>query len=783
MPKLTTLYLNYNKFNTNLSRSYFQNVVLNSFYCNACGLTDMDEDTFDDQVNLRILSLSTNAFAVPRGRWFKNTKSLATSSAQLSLSGNPFNCDCHALSYKDLLYQYEGTVTAYKNSVLCVSPSYAKNVYLDNVKPQDLLANKQDCPLIATATPPTFTTTADPRGVCPTECTCRGFSVNCENAGLTSIPSNLPEDSTLLVFTNNSISSISSADFSYLRRLQELDLDYNLLTNLPSGTFNANKKLVEINFSNNKISSFDSSSSFSSNVEQLNLSNNVLGDNGGLDFQNLANLNNLQLSNNQLTIVDDNMFTGCSKLSTISLDGNQITAFPAFTTIAPVNLNLSSNALEGLSNYPANAQNYFLTNIDVSQNEISKIDASFFGNFPNATSILLGGNQLSSVTSGVFNQVRKILAIDLSNNQLSDNSLPANLFQFNMNLQNIDLSFNKFSNGVPAAVLLVPSLSTLKITDNQLTGLGNVPTGFSSTNIFYLYISGNNFGASGSLDDANSWLSMETNLLTLDASNCQLSSIPAVFSQLTNLRTLTLSGNSGITSIKVGDISSPTLQQLTMDHCGLSSENIDDAALQGLPTLSYVNWDYNQLITPKVNWFKNLNFLSTLIWSNNNWDCNCQAIPFDIFLQNAKSTNPLARLLKKTVQCNTNFQGQYIEDLQLEQLNAYGTCDSYTTPAVDIPCPCSCYSGGIVNCENLGLTEMPLMPASTTQANLNGNKITKIKGFLGLVRYFFPVFFLLSLVIIFYDPAALVNVERKIFDQDLNSKIFTTLKRRGFCLF
>ena len=77
MPKLTTLYLNYNKFNTNLSRSYFQNVLLNTFNCNACGLTDMDEDTFDDQVNLRILSLSTNAFAVPRGRWFKNTKSLS----------------------------------------------------------------------------------------------------------------------------------------------------------------------------------------------------------------------------------------------------------------------------------------------------------------------------------------------------------------------------------------------------------------------------------------------------------------------------------------------------------------------------------------------------------------------------------------------------------------------------------------------------------------------------------------------------------------------------------
>ena len=76
--------------------------------------------------------------------------------------------------------------------------------------------------------------------------------------GLTSVPSDIPTNVTLLTLYNNAISNFSADDFTFFYQLQNLDTGMNPFTQFPD-LRPAGKTLIELRVKHCKIATIDSS--------------------------------------------------------------------------------------------------------------------------------------------------------------------------------------------------------------------------------------------------------------------------------------------------------------------------------------------------------------------------------------------------------------------------------------------------------------------------------------------------------------------------------------------
>ena len=128
----------------------------------------------------------------------------------------------------------------------------------------------------------------------------------------------------------------------------------------------------------------------------------------------------------------------------------------------------------------------------------------------------LSVNQLTELPSGIFNSLTSLTTLSLSDNQLTASMVPAGIFNSLSALGSLDLSLNQLTE-LPAGIFnSLTNLTTLDLCDNQLTA-SMVPAGiFNSL----------------------------TNLTTLGLCDNQLTELPAgIFSGLEMLTGVTVAGN------------------------------------------------------------------------------------------------------------------------------------------------------------------------------------------------------------------------------------------------
>jgi len=91
---------------------------------------------------------------------------------------------------------------------------------------------------------------------CPTGCTCDDDTlvVTCIEANLDVIPITLNPSIQRLVLKYNRIKTVDAA-FQFYGELKYVDLSYNHLVSIPTRSFEAQRKLVELHLNHNKISS------------------------------------------------------------------------------------------------------------------------------------------------------------------------------------------------------------------------------------------------------------------------------------------------------------------------------------------------------------------------------------------------------------------------------------------------------------------------------------------------------------------------------------------------
>ncbi|PSN56436.1 hypothetical protein C0J52_08357 [Blattella germanica] len=273
-----------------------------------------------------------------------------------------------------------------------------------------------------------------------------------------------PQLKTLLL-SENRIIDLEKHVFSSVRVLVYLDLSTNYLKVITDETFSHNPELEFISLKNNHIQQIsDNAFRAQHKLSQLDLSNNRISIANCEIFKNLQALQWLSLAHNKLTTVPINMCHYNQKLMHLYLSNNNIKyinsgAFSDCTNL--VYLSLAHNNIAKL--YPHSLHGVFrLEVLDLSSNDIVSLSPEVFTDYRQQVTTLnasilcskysslnyslthlnLENNKINSLDYCALQPLKHVEVLQLSRNHLS--SLDSGLFNNLHNLKRIDISFNDF---------------------------------------------------------------------------------------------------------------------------------------------------------------------------------------------------------------------------------------------------------------------------------------------------------------------------------------------------
>ena len=294
----------------------------------------------------------------------------------------------------------------------------------------------------------------------------------------------------VLRLADNSLRSLPSRVFDNLDGLSELGLSSNPLERLPARTFRSLGGLRTLGLSRISLRSAPRDVLERLDLEQLDLSGNLLSSLPTDLFAGQGRLEELNLSGNLFSELPSGVFDGLGDLEILYLEGNSLATLPAglFGDLASLRgLNLHQNSLSGL---PAGVFDG-LVNLDalvLYENSLSTLPAGVFEGLNNLGFLRLDGNSLTTLPAGIFDGLVNLDALVLYENSLRE--LPAGVFDGLANLQNLNLYRNSLTE-LPAGVFgRLGNLGRLVLSQNSLT---TVPAGVFEglSNLAILFLSEN----------------------------------------------------------------------------------------------------------------------------------------------------------------------------------------------------------------------------------------------------------------------------------------------------
>lgn len=272
---------------------------------------------------------------------------------------------------------------------------------------------------------------------------------------------------------HNNITDISGETFNGLISLRILNISYNNLQFIPEGTFATTKELREIYLNNNLL--FELAKGVFHRLEQLlvlDLSNNQLSSahiDGGT-FIGLIRLVILNLSNNALTRIDGKTFKDLFFLQILDLRNNSIGYIEENTFLPLYNLhtlNLAENRLHTIDEHLFNGL-FVLSKLNLNNNLLINIDEKAFKNCSDLKELDLSSNQLTEVPKAIW-ELSLLKTLDLGENLITDikNGSFKNLDQ----LTGLRLIDNEIGNLTVGMFWDVPSLQVLNLAKNKIQAI------------------------------------------------------------------------------------------------------------------------------------------------------------------------------------------------------------------------------------------------------------------------------------------------------------------------
>ncbi|KAL5005063.1 hypothetical protein ScPMuIL_018519 [Solemya velum] len=349
--------------------------------------------------------------------------------------------------------------------------------------------------------------------------------LDCDNTGISEIPDlqGIPQQTVgLITLRNNSIRNISADTFDGLD-VAELDLSYNILTNIASNAFQHVKESISKLVMDGVGISFKNKLAFLENMTslvELSLNDNVGFPihlpNGFFKNMNLNSLRTLSLKRCQMLILGELAFVGLDNLEELDISHNDLSSIPSAllhlrslkTLIISHNKELTyihhlafekmsqltelhmghsnieyieDNAFDGLENslevldmnHCSLSFGHFsvlqtlkhLRKLDLSYNRISHIRNESFGDLEAIEDLDIGGNPIiftATMFRGLENKL-KILRIQSMNRS----TLPLESLSLLNSLEILDASKNKFSS-IYDGFFSGVSASTIWMTDMKI---------------------------------------------------------------------------------------------------------------------------------------------------------------------------------------------------------------------------------------------------------------------------------------------------------------------------
>ncbi|XP_045630619.1 leucine-rich repeats and immunoglobulin-like domains protein 1 isoform X1 [Ursus americanus] len=311
--------------------------------------------------------------------------------------------------------------------------------------------------------------TADPRPPCAAACTCAGDSLDCGGRGLAALPGDLPAWTRSLNLSYNKLSEIDPAGFEDLLNLQEVYLNNNELTAVPSlGA--AASHVISLFLQHNKIRSVEGSQLQAYlSLEVLDLSSNNITEIRNTCFPHGLHLKELNLASNRIGTLESGAFDGLSRsLVMLRLSKNRITQLPmkAFKLPRLTQLDLNRNrirVIEGLTFQGLDS----LEVLKLQRNNISKLTDGAFWGLSRIHVLHLEYNSLAEVSRGWLYGLSALHQLLLSGNSITRISREG--WGFCPKLHELVLSFNNLTRLDEESLADLSSLSTLRLSHNSIS--------------------------------------------------------------------------------------------------------------------------------------------------------------------------------------------------------------------------------------------------------------------------------------------------------------------------
>ncbi|XP_020752213.2 leucine-rich repeats and immunoglobulin-like domains protein 1 isoform X5 [Odocoileus virginianus] len=267
----------------------------------------------------------------------------------------------------------------------------------------------------------------------------------------------------------NKLSEIDPAGFEDLPNLQEVYLNNNELTAIPSlGT--ASSHIVSLFLQHNRIRSVEGSQLKAYlSLQVLDLSVNNITEIRSTCFPHGLPLKELNLASNRISTLESGAFDGLSRsLLTLRLSKNRITQLPvkAFKLPRLTQLDLNRNRIrliEGLTFQGLDS----LEVLRLQRNNISKLTDGAFWGLARMHALHLEYNSLAEVNSGSLYGLTALHQLHLGNNSIS--RIHRDGWSFCQKLHELILSFNNLTRLDEESLADLSSLSILRLSHNSIS--------------------------------------------------------------------------------------------------------------------------------------------------------------------------------------------------------------------------------------------------------------------------------------------------------------------------
>ncbi|KHN82694.1 Leucine-rich repeat-containing protein 15 [Toxocara canis] len=297
------------------------------------------------------------------------------------------------------------------------------------------------------------------------------LSLKCNNIGDINTP--IFRNLSSLIDLNlgcNQICNIEGPAFHDVRRsLQNLILDNNCLTAIPSDAIRNLDNLIGLHIKYNQICNIEGPAfhDVRRSLQNLILDNNCLTAIPSDAIRNLDNLIGLHIKYNQIQKLQKLQLTNLSSLTILTLTGNKITTLQRNIMPEAENLKylyLGSNDIKSLE--PSVLSQFTQVQvIDLSYNHLSEITEDMFSGLEHLQHLNLEGNVITDIAPGAF-ATTPLLLLWLPNNCL--NSVVANMFQGAPFLRQVSLANNNIRTVQPLSFAHLANLHTLDLSHNKI---------------------------------------------------------------------------------------------------------------------------------------------------------------------------------------------------------------------------------------------------------------------------------------------------------------------------